>query len=250
MHERNETALSRKQELIVRRNNLLKTAGAFLVIISVFIFGSIAWFASNKQVGGKGMNIKVMDNKIYCDSTIYNYTANNTAQTAESLELLQYDTVFSNNNDHTYGAIRLEVYGSTLEMSGTLDITLERVLNNDTASVNSSYISSVTKYKAVTLTTVPETAADVLSTVHTVAGDQQFQKFVTNSSKQDSLTFSVDYTAANWYDDKLYIYIYLDYDDELVKAYVHNALSNILTLGNGIDVANDISAIVISKHEQ
>ena len=56
------------------------------------------------------------------------------------------------------------------------------------------------------------------------------------------------YTADNWHNNRLYVYMYVDYDADLIEDYVENSLQNLLTNSNGgaVTVGNDISKLVIS----
>ena len=253
--QKNTFVLSK--EKLKRQKASLINLGIMLVFSAiVLIFSSVAWFASNKEVESSAMSIRLLDDLVYGSPTIYNYSFNTTtqqytAQPCESLELMPYDAVFSSNNAYTYAVMRIELTGENLAQSGTIRFVLERdTTNSNAAPLGSDYVSSVMNFRFVTLSSFPTTAADVLSAVYTAAGAQGVvtQTFVSNNSKLSSLTFDVPYTAANWDNNSLYVYMYVDYDAELIEDYVENSLQNLLTTSNGgeVTVENDISTLVIS----
>ena len=250
------TSVLGKEKLKKRKASIIKL-GIMLVFSGlVFVFSSIAWFASNKEVGSSGMSIRALNDLVYGSSTIYKYSFDTTTQEyiakpSNSLDLMQYDAVFNSNNANTYAVMRIELTGENLAQSGTIRFFLERdTTNSNAAPLDSDYVSSVMNFRFVTLSSFPTTAADVLSAVYTAAGAQGVvtQTFVSNNAKLSSLTFDVPYTAANWHNNRLYIYMYVDYDANLIEDYVENSLQNLLTTSNGgeVMVGNDISTLVIS----
>lgn len=238
------------------RGTLIKFGSLAVFAFIVWAFATIAWFSSNKEVGSSGMSIRVLNDLVYGSSTIYNYSFNTTTQqytpqTSNSLDLMQYDAVFNSNNSYTYAVMRIELTGENLAQSGTIRFVLQRDTTNSTANqLGSDYVSSVMNYRFVTISSFSATAADVLTTVHAAATAQGVaaQTFVSNNAKLSSLTFDVPYTAENWHNNKLYVYMYIDYDTELIEDYVENSLQNLLTTSNGgeVTVGNDISTLVIS----
>ena len=254
--QKNTSALSR-EKLKKRKASLIKLGIMLVFSAIVFIFSSVAWFSYNKGVESSDMSIRALNDLVYGSSTIYNYsfdasTQQYTPQTCNSLDLMQFDAVFNSNNTYTYAVMRIELRGEHLAQTGTIRFTLERDTSNNAAnSLGSDYVSSVMKYSFVTLSSFPATAADVLTTVHAAATAQGVvtQTFVSNSAKLSSITFDVPYTAANWHNSRLYVYMYVDYDSDLIEDYVENSLQNLLTTSNGgeVMVGNDISTLVISR---
>ena len=251
--KKNSSVLS-KEKLKRQKASFIKLGIMLAFSAIIFIFSSIAWFSSNKEVGSSGMSVKVLDNLVYGTPTIYNYsfdttTQQYTAQTCNSLDLMQYDAVFNSNNSYTYAVIRMELIGENLAQAGTIRFVLERDTSNSAAApLDSDYVSSVMNYRFVTLSSFPESAADVLTAAAAAAQSAEAQTFVSNNAKLSSLTFDVLYTAANWHNNRLYIYMYVDYDANLIENYVENSLQNLLTTSNDgkVMVGNDISTLVIS----
>ena len=240
-----------------QKASLVKLGIMLVFSVIVFIFSSVAWFSYNKGVNSSDMSIRALNDLVYGSSTIYNYSFDSTtpqysAQDSNSLALMQYDAVFNSNNSHTYAVMRIELRGENLAQTGTIRLTLERNTSNNAAnSLGSDYVSSVMKYSFVTLDNYfPETADDVLTSIHDAATAQgvETQTFVSNNTKLYSITFNVPYTADNWHNNRLYVYMYVDYDADLIEDYVENSLQNLLTNSNGgaVTVGNDISKLVIS----
>lgn len=254
--QKNSSVLS-KEKLKRQKASFIKLGIMLAFSAIMFIFSSIAWFSSNKEVGSSGMSIKVLNDLVYGSSTIYNYSFNTTTQqytpqTSNSLDLMQYDAVFNSNNSYTYAVMRIELTGENLAQSGTIRFVLQRDTTNSTANqLGSDYVSSVMNYRFVTISSFSATAADVLTTVHAAATAQGVaaQTFVSNNAKLSSITFDVPYTVANWHNNRLYVYMYVDYDANLIEDYVENSLQNLLTTSNGgeVMVGNDISTLVISR---
>ena len=251
--KKNSSVLS-KEKLKRQKASFIKLGIMLAFSVIIFIFSSIAWFSSNKEVGSSGMSVKVLDDLVYGTPTIYNYsfdttTQQYTAQTCNSLDLMQYDAVFNSNNSYTYAVIRMELTGENLAQAGTIRFVLERDTSNSAAApLDSDYVSSIMNYRFVTLSSFPASAADVLTAAAAAAQSAAAQTFVSNNAKLSSLTFDVPYTAANWHNNRLYIYMYVDYDANLIEDYVENSLQNLLTTSNGgeVMVGNDISTLVIS----
>jgi len=258
------------ESLKKRKSRLLKASAAASFALIMFVFVALSWFTSNKETDSSGMTIIAKDPSINCVTTSYHYTRSDggiyegeEGTIDDSFKLMQYDSLFTGNNNYTYAVERLELTSSDLPENGTLYFDIERKPSKTSNMIGSDYISSVTYYAFVTLTTFPTSPNDILTDVHSAATAQNTVKktFVINEKKVDSISFTVPYTAENWSEGKLYIYLYTDYDKSLINDYIDKSLHNLLQnnggsgheeqvdvkYGSEVTMQNDIRKIVISR---
>lgn len=258
------------ESLKKRKSRLLKASAAASFALIMFVFVALSWFTSNKETDSSGMTIIARDPSINCVTTSYHYTRSDggiyvgeEGTIDDSFELMQYDSLFTGNNNYTYAVERLELTSSDLPENGTLYFDIERDPSQASDMIGSDYISSVTYYAFVTLANLPTLPNDILTDVHSAATAQNTvkQTFVINEKKVDSISFAVPYTSANWSHGKLYIYLYTDYDKSLINDYIDKSLHNLLQnnggsgheeqvdveYGSDVTMLNDIRKIVISR---
>jgi hypothetical protein len=264
------TEFAKNEAIKKQRSRLLKASATASLALIMFAFVAISWFTSNKEVDTSNMTIMVKDTSINCVTTSYHYIRTNGNAYAgqvgtidDAFELMQYDSLFTGNNNYTYAVERLELTSADLPESGTLYFDIEREPSQTSDMIGSDYISSVTYYAFVTLPTFPTLPNDILTAVHNAATAQNTVKktFVVNEEKVGSISFGVPYTAENWSDGKLYIYLYTDYEETLITDYIDKSLRNLLQnnggsghedqvdveYGTDVTMLNDIKRIVISR---
>lgn len=249
--------------------------------------GSYAWFFANNQVTATDAKVKVYYDDIEAKFFLYKFSTDNNlgsdknekgeTLTIENFALNTYDTIFKSKNQYTPGLLRVQVTGSALLPNGRLDISLKRDDAVDAAWTERTkldhYISSIVGFKAGLDDDLYDTLVDTdldnpidsmfkeaVSTFRN--GDYKtFTSYTTDEETQvrtydkvDAISFSVNYTTADWVTigDKewINIYIYFDYEPELVKQYAETddnfsaeKLKNRASAFN-----NDLSAIIIDHN--
>ena len=104
------------ESLKKRKSRLLKASAAASFALIMFVFVALSWFTSNKETDSSGMTIIAKDPSINCVTTSYHYTRSDggiyvgeEGTIDDSFELMQYDSLFTGNNNYTYAVERLEL---------------------------------------------------------------------------------------------------------------------------------------------
>ncbi len=213
----------------------------------------------------------------------------------DDIQVPQYDLIFRQRNRYTPAVIRVALTGEEdLPQSGTIALTIGRnlaasittdegaiangselpALNNLFSSLmrltivkgagiysddpttlyrnidNLPYGNDSTLYEVIKSQTVNDSTTNVFTTVTGGEGDPD------RYTKADSVTLSVDYTAADWNDmdgdgvnETLNVYVYVTYDETLLREYgAYDATLNgdITSVGQVIKLSNDLLTIAAS----
>lgn len=211
------------------------------------------------------------------------------------IQVPQYDLIFRQRNRYTPAVIRVALTGEEdLPQSGTIALTIGRnlaasittdegtiangselpMLNNLFSSLmrltivkgagiysddpttlyrnidNLPYGNNSTLYEVIKSQTVNDATTNVFTTVTGDEGDPD------RYTKADSVTLSIDYTAADWNDmdgdgvnETLNVYVYVTYDETLLREYgAYDATLNgdITSVGQVIKLSNDLLTITAS----
>lgn len=211
------------------------------------------------------------------------------------IQVPQYDLIFRQRNRYTPAVIRVALTGEEdLPQSGTIALTIGRnlaasittdegtiangselpALNNLFSSLmrltivkgagiysddpttlyrnidNLPYGNDSTLYEVIKSQTANNATTNVFTTVTGDEGDPD------RYTKADSVTLSIDYTAADWNDidgdgvnETLNVYVYVTYDETLLREYgAYDATLNgdITSVGQVIKLSNDLLTIAAS----
>ena len=213
----------------------------------------------------------------------------------DDIQVPQYDLIFRQRNRYTPAVIRVALTGEEdLPQSGTIALTIGRnlaasittdegtiangselpALNNLFSSLmrltivkgagiysddpttlyrnidNLPYGNNSTLYEVIKSQTANDSTTNVFTTVTGDEGDPD------RYTKADSVTLSIDYTAADWNDmdgdsvnETLNVYVYVTYDETLLREYgAYDATLNgdITSVGQVIKLNNDLLTIAAS----
>ena len=213
----------------------------------------------------------------------------------DDIQVPQYDLIFRQRNRYTPAVIRVALTGEEdLPESGTISLTIGRNLaasittdegrtianGSELAALNDLFSSLMrltivkgagiyddddttlynnidrlpyggsTLYEVIKSQTVNDSTTSVFTTVTGDEGDPD------RYTKADSVTLSIDYTAADWNDmdgdgvnETLNVYVYVTYDETLLREYgAYDATLNgdITSVGQVIKLNNDLLTIAAS----
>lgn len=214
----------------------------------------------------------------------------------DDIQVPQYDLIFRQRNRYTPAVIRVALTGEEdLPQSGTIALTIGRnlaasittdegrtIANGSTLPALNDLFSSLmrltivkgagiysddpttlyrnidnlpygnnsTLYEVIKSQTVNDSTTNVFTTVTGDEGDPD------RYTKADSVTLSIDYTAADWNDmdgdgvnETLNVYVYVTYDETLLREYgAYDATLNgdITSVGQVIKLNNDLLTIAAS----
>lgn len=119
--------------LNMRKIGLIKAGAACIISLIMFAVVTLSWFTSFSESDVRGMSVMSTDQSIDCDADCYHYIRSDgdsfvalVADTDDAFELMQYDSLFTGNNSHTYAMERLELTASDFPENGTLYFIIER----------------------------------------------------------------------------------------------------------------------------
>jgi hypothetical protein len=196
--------------------------------------------------------------------------------TIENLDMQFHDTIFLQRNRYTPALIRIRLQDIRLDRrsGGTITLTLRRdtsipeyTTENERMYLN-EYLTSIMRFTLVQNDTWYNADAE---TIYTNADDALYTKIVTNEnyapagssevfttttkdghvltsvSKEDAITLSVDYSAADAEDGELDLYLYVTYDGTLTENFRNTAeISTIIsTVGQIVTMGNDLASMTI-----
>ena len=262
--------------------SLIMTGVLVLVALLMYFNLAFGWFAQNEEVGGNGASVTAYHDDTAAEYTHYTYNAK--LETADvyddisDIRVPQYDLIFLQRNRFTPAVVRVALTGENdLPRSGTIALTIGRNLGiaDDPARSSrlSDYFTSMMRMTIIkgasiynadptTLYTNVDNLPYGNSTLYEVVKEQTVNSatsnvFVTDEGsgdahdyvKADSITLSIDYTAADWNGDTLNIYLYISYDKTLLTAYTIQDLDlsgDITSVGRVIELVNDLVTITAS----
>ena len=244
---------------------LIPLAAVLFSLVTTFT-GTIAWFSMSNKVTATGMTIKAYVNDTIVSCSTYKYIVGSdevdvkTGDAARNFMLNQYDRVFTHLNRYNPLYLELEITGSSLSTTGTLSLEISRdisipILDNDRLS---SCFSSVTKFAAVGNSAYTETGSIFVSGnniqtwnhLQSVFDNQNIttKRFVYLTQenaidKYTTLNLSVAYTADDFIDNTLVVYLCINYDESLVESFMEDFSE--AEIGNGITLTNDLTTLYV-----
>ena len=188
-----------------------------------------------REIGSKSSKIYEEEEGHGSNDVVLNSIAN--------MSLSSYDMIFKDRNARTYVVFRVELTGTKLEREGTITLILKRNVHSDTDTntlVNEennkkfAYISSCVSFKSAAksslktyLQTNPENEDGLWKAAKTefnsVSTTKSFMTINSEGSdylyhKEDTLEFVIPYTDEDWDGNKLYVYLFMDYNIDFITA--------------------------------
>ncbi len=265
---------------------------ALLTILAMLVASSIAWFTNNRNLGSNDMDMAL---KIDDTSAIYqaykfdieqevgiDKITNDNGEVEQlhisNLDLNQYDTIFSVQNQYTPAFAKIQITRiSSMPENGTLLITIDRdgtVPGLEADGKLTERISSILRFTAIIDSTKEDiniTDADALykhintdERYKTISGyntEQPHSKtFVSiheedeghTHEKLDAITVAVSYTESDWYFDDdghqtLNAYLYLSYDVQLIECYIDEHSGDGISFDDTVyEFENDLKKVAVS----
>ena len=253
-------------ELFKRKTSLkvfVATAITLFSLASSFI-GTFAWFSANTNVSATGMTIIAYTTDVTIACTVYKYNARYESPTASSnytqdFSLNQYDIVFKERNRFNPLYLKIQMAGVEVPTTAqTFSLAIERNTDLDAMDENNrlaSYFSSVTKYAVATDSEYTGGIYDKYSVqntwdhLNTVFASKTTTTFTSGTSgnytKVDALNLTINYSANDFVDDLLVVYLCVNYDADLAEAYSaeHNFGTDSIDNTGTHSLDNDLKAI-------
>lgn len=236
---------------------------------------TFGWFSGNENVSTTGIQLRSEISDFDLDYRLYKKETNHfkgtdkdeegNLFTLDDFKLLSYDTIFKARNTNTPVLFRFIISGDTVNKeAGSVKITIERNAEEDSELTKlDEFFSSVIdfsfgidkniyeldehqQYDAdIIYTNGYETFMDELSTFEKKSFVKKNSE--TSYTKYKSISFDLEYEASDWNDDVLNAYLFVTYNDDLIKNYFSNYTQEIQSLaGNEVTFSNDLSLIAIS----
>ena len=262
-------------------NSILGMVISFVMFLSSgFAF---AWFSMNKRVNTNLFNIQVDKFDAQAEYTIYlfdskagsvNYTGKNGDETDPKISALDvpfYDTIFKQRNKYTPVIIRIALSEIRLE-EGFVNIKIDRDASLG-IPVTGGYFTDLMRFTIVKGTSLYDDDADALyenidaaffnlldegtysqdvadnaslfkgpSKVFTTRDYENLSQSYTEG--YNYINLSVPFSSSDFVDDVFNMYIYITYDKTLVNTI--GEFGNVSTIGQWVDMANDIKQMEIS----
>ena len=259
-----------------KTKKLIIATSAVIFSLAASTTGTYAWFATNMSVSASGMSITVYVDDTLVEYSVYKYDiardtpVNINSSDAEIFVLNQYDVVFKERNKYNPIYVEIEVTSLAIQSSSSLTFSLERDSNAPTMDENdylSEYFSSITRYAVATNGAIQggiHDSSDIQNTwdnLNTVFYDRDTQGLLSaqvftsgttgNYVKQNSLVFNVNYSQNDFIDDSLFIYLYINYDEDLTELYSreHGLSAQALDGSTSYVLGNDLKSIHIEGNQ-
>lgn len=261
-----------------KRANIKILVAVIAVIFSLAaaFTGTFAWFSLNSTVESGGMSVKAKTTDVELNCLEYKYSVAQDkvvllgGNNARILSLNQYDMVFTSLNKYNSLYLQLLLKGKEnhpLNSSGTISLTLEREVD-DTETMPLSKLpgtfSSVTKYSVKGHSNANYVFGDEAQTWNNLqtafyqqdkdvnpSGTLVTQSFTTKTgssyTKANSISLSYSYSSADFYDDSLIIFLYINYDKTLVESFIDEQDYDPQAIGGSINhiLENDLKTLHI-----
>ena len=262
---------------------------ALLVTIAMLIASSVAWFTNNRNLDSNDMDMALAVDDTQAIYEAYKFDIDNMVGVDEieneagelekldisNLDLNQYDTIFSVQNQYTPAFAKIKITrNTTMDWNGTVYVTITRDSTVDGLEADGKLterISSILRFTAVVdptantitdpndlYTHINEACYDDVSkykethdhstTFVSVHGEGEGHTHL----KADSITVGVDYTESDWYLDsdgcyKLNVYLYMSYDVQLIECYIDEHSGDKLDFNDTVyEFDNDLDRVAVS----
>ena len=244
-------------------------------LTSLFV-GTFAWFISVRSQETTADNFVISRDDLKASYSIYKYDTTTDSPVVldnflENFALNQYDVIFKERNKYVPLYIKIELTGSNLGTNGSIKLHLNRnssisamdennkLRNNFTSvtkfavSTNTAHFGSIYDHTSVNNTWNNLNDAfynidmnDNLATLKFTSGTNG------NYIKEDKLVFNLSYAPDDFQDNKLIIYLYINYDQHLTEAYSqqHDISLSALGLDLSYRMLNDLTSIYITHFDE
>ena len=195
---------------------LLLTAviNLFLVLLCL-VAVTYAWLSNNKYTESSPMQIVVNKADLSFDYTVYQYNAEtNTYTDNGTFVLAPYDMIITSRNEHSAIIIKLDIFGAIIDSHSNFTINF---LCSDT-QLNTRSLSNVTNFKAGLFNINSNDAEVVYTTAETNFKNLTAYKFKT-TTKATQVSIAISNYASYISDNKLTVYIQIDYDATLAEEF-------------------------------
>ena len=249
-----------------------------MTVFSLFVttLGVYAWFNYKMNETAEGTDFSVYSDNTNLTYSIYKYDVSQDSptcvdgETSNGFVLNQYDVVFKERNKYNPVYLEIQMSGALLSESGSINFILERDPTYPAMDSNnnlSEYFSSVTRYAVASNGVIANGIHDPTSVQNTwnnlntvfyerdVAGTLSTQLFTSgttgNYTKNNSLSFIVNYTQSDYVDSLLYVYLYINYDTSLTEQYSYEHGLNSQSIGGAMNytLTNDLTSIHIERNQ-
>ena len=289
----------------LKDSKALSTLVVMILMINMIIAASVAWFTLNRQTDADemGMALAVDDTQAVYKAYMYNLkTGKGTDRVSNqdgspavdengnplyldvaNLDLNQYDTIFKGQNKYTPAFARIEIVRSeSMKKNGTVTITVERTVNDETNAELAAFSSSILRFTAFIIEdksdlnyTSAETLYDFINSKERFDkvesfryNDKQIRPFSKTfvsvvgegeghtHEKSDYLTIEVEYNESMWYenadgDETLNVYLYMTYDVQLIECYMDEHTGGGISLDdNSVFFENDLKKVTVGYINQ
>ena len=238
--------------------------------------GTFAWFTLNSSVSAAGMSIKAKGNNVVVNSYAYKYDVAQDKATllvgneSKTFSLNEYDMVFTSLNQYNPLYFQLILSGteeSPLSTSGNVTLTIEREIENP---VIASYETLPDNFTSVTKYAVKGHSGNIYNPSNTTQtwnnlqnafyqqdkdvnssgtlSTQTFTKKANNTyTKTNNVSLTYSYTSADFYNGSLIIFLYINYDKELVESFIEEQEYDPQAIGGTINhvLENDLESLHI-----
>ncbi|MBP5307983.1 MAG: hypothetical protein J6Z34_02490, partial [Clostridia bacterium] len=185
----------------------------------------------------------------------------------ENLKMNPYDRVFVQRNGCTPVVVQIALSGSDLKSEGTINVTLTRDVYKEEPYNVPNYFTSVVKFtcvkgKSIYSENIPslfESVARIANgaslsepvnvSVFKNAGTNDavrsfYTDITTHTEKHDELTFEIEYTASDFNGNVLNLYLYFDYDKNLIEEFVDNNIYGDISIDEvEVSAENDLLSV-------
>ena len=219
------------------RSRALMTFVLSMLILSMLITSSLAWFVLIRQTGADniGMGLSVDDTTAVYKAYMYDHVAkagtdksgDGSPLTIENLILNQYDTIFKSHNRYTPAFALIQITrNNSMPESGSVTVSVTRSTENTEGEQMGAYSSSITRFTAfiikdksdtsLALTSDPAALYDFINSkdryneTNLLSGQMDYSKTFVNivgegdthtHEKLNEISLTVPYTADCWYKD-------------------------------------------------
>ena len=249
---------------------------AVIFSLTTAFTGTFAWFSLNQTVSASGMSVKIRGSNVKVSSSAFKYSIAQdratlvTGDASKTFSLNQYDMVFTSLNqyDPLYFQMTLSPNeNSSLASSGTITLTLEREIEDpvvETYATLPDNFTSVTKYAVKGHSGNiynPSNTTQTWNNLQTAfyqqdkdvnpSGTLATQCFTTKTddgySKANNISLSYSYSSADFYNNSLIIFLYINYDKTLVESFIDEQEYDPQAIGGSINhvLENDLKTLHI-----
>lgn len=255
------------------------------------VAAALAWFASNNRVSNSGQMVTATSFDIRCEYDLYQFDPDTFRGTncdkegnkfnieSGDFTFLTYDSLFETRNKYTPCLLRISVVGegTSIEDGGNIGVKIKRntdigyldieesgddeIVSLKPTFTNAMFFKSCVGNSNISYTNAedPNEVLNAATTYFKNDGDISKYAFTSkdledNWVKEDEYSFDVDFSGGDLTSEGvLYIYIYVDYNLDLIDEFTHMNLNsaedqggNIFSKETLVELRNDLEKIEIT----